>query len=308
MKFSWSMASFTNPHEVIELARVAEESGFHAVAFGEHLVHPLEIESDYPYKARPAGPPTTSTSSEAAVDPVRAGIRTIDENSVALNLWATAGAVLAATTQIKFMSTLALLPLRHPLVAANAAATLAGLSNNRFVFGVGLGWMREEYDALGVPWRERAGRFDEALEIMDRAWRGVSEPYEGKYFSFEAMGTNPTPPAPIPLYFGGHSEPMLKRAALRGDGWICAPKPGLAKEQMQVLREMRRSAGVDARPFELVAMLKEPDPSLVGELAGFGIDHFVFSSPWRPDLGHFDPADKIDALKELAAKARRVCV
>jgi probable F420-dependent oxidoreductase len=288
MKYSLSL-SYTNPHEVINLAQTAESAGFFGIAMGEHLLHPVEIASDYPYKATPDGP------------------RSIDHNAPLLNLWTTAGAIMGSTTSLHFMTSLYLLLLRHPLVSANAAATLAGISGNRFIFGVGLGWMREEYDELGVPWSGRGKRFDEALDIMERAWNGVSEPHEGEHYSFKAMGTNPLPPAPVPLYFGGHAEAAMQRAADRGDGWMCAPRPDLVKHQVQTITEMRKAAGRDDRPFEFAVMLKQPDESLIGELAGVGIDHFIISCPWRPDLANqTDPTDKAAALTDMGEKLRKI--
>lgn len=288
MKFSLSL-SYTDPHELIDLAQTAESSGFFGIAMGEHLLHPVEIGSDYPYKQTPDGP------------------RSIDHNAPLLDLWTTAGAIVGSTKNLHFMTSLYLLLLRHPLVSANAAATLAGISNNRFEFGVGLGWMREEYEELGVPWHGRGKRFDEALDIMERAWNGVSEPHAGEHYSFKAMGTNPLPPAPVPLYFGGVAEGAMRRAADRGDGWICAPRPDLVEEQVRTITEMRKSSAGSDRPFEFCAMLKQPDASLISELSGVGITHFIISSPWRPDLANqSDPADKVPALRDLGEKLGKI--
>jgi probable F420-dependent oxidoreductase len=288
MKYSLSL-SYAAPHEVIGLAQTAESAGFFGIAMGEHLLHPVEIASDYPYKPTADGP------------------RSIDHNAPLLNLWATAGAIIGSTKNLHFMTSVYLLLLRHPLVSANAAATMVGISGNRFEFGVGLGWMREEYDELGVPWQGRGKRFDEALDIMERAWNGISEPHEGEHYSFRAMGTNPTPPVPVPLYFGGHSEPAMRRAVDRGRGWICAPRPDLAKEQVEVINEMRRVAGKDDQDFEFCAMLKQPNESLIGELSEAGIDHFIISCPWRPDLaGPTESGDKLAVLEDTGEALRKI--
>lgn len=288
MKYSVSLA-YADPHEVIDLAQAAESAGFFAIAVGDHILHPVDIASDYPYKATPDGP------------------RSIDHNAPLLELWTTAGAIAGSTKNLHFMTSLYLLLLRHPLVSANAAATLAGISNNRFIFGVGLGWMQEEYEELGVPWRGRGKRFDEALDIMDRAWSGLSEPHQGEHYSFKAMGTNPLPPEPIPLYFGGNAEAAMQRAADRGDGWVCPPTPDLVKQQVQAITEMRKAAGRDDRPFEFTAMLKQPDESLIGELAGVGVDHFIVSSPWRPEFAkQADSGDKVASLTDLGEKLRKI--
>ncbi|WP_280295700.1 TIGR03619 family F420-dependent LLM class oxidoreductase [Nocardia abscessus] len=288
MKYSLSL-SYTTPREVINMAQAAESSGFFGIAMGEHLFHPVDIASDYPYKPTPDGP------------------RSIDHKAPLLNLWTTAGAIIGSTKNLHFMTSVYLLVLRHPLVSANAAATLAGISNNRFEFGVGLGWMREEYEELGVPWQGRGKRFDEALDIMERAWNGVSEPHDGEHYSFKAMGTNPLPPAPVPLYFGGHSEPAMRRAVDRGRGWICAPRPDLAKEQVRTITEMRTVSGKEGSPFEFCAMVKQPDAALIGELTDIGIGHFIVSSPWRPDLANqTDPDEKLAALIDMGEGLRKI--
>ena len=288
MKFSLSL-SYTNPSEVVDLAQAAERMGFFGITMGEHLLHPVNIGSDYTYKSTPDGP------------------RSIDHNTPLLNLWATAGAILGSTKHLHFMTAVCLLPLYHPIVSANAASTLAGMSNNRFALGVGIGWMREEYDELGVPWVGRGKRFDEALDVIERAWNGVSGPYEGEHYSISAMGTNPLPPAPIPLHFGGHSEAMMRRAADRGSGWICPPTPDAMLDQIRTITEMRNASGRENHPFEFSALLKQPDASLIRELASGGVEHFILSSPWRPEhANQTDPGEKIPALTNLAQQMRKI--
>jgi probable F420-dependent oxidoreductase len=284
MKYSLSM-HYADPQDVIGIAKAAEESGFFAITVGDHVVHPVNIESDYPYKAVPGGP------------------RSMDHEAPLLNPWVTAGSVVAATTKLHFMTSVYLLLLRHPLLSANAAATLAGISGNRFLFGVGIGWMREDFEALGIPQEDRGAHFDESLDIMDRAWKGISEAHKGRFYSFEAMGTNPVPPQPIPLYFGGHAEAAMRRAALRGSGWICPPRVDLMKEQVETMGRLREELGVADKPFEFVAMLKQPDLAVMEELAEVGVSHVIVSSPWRPDVATMAAGEtKPDAVAGLGSK------
>jgi probable F420-dependent oxidoreductase len=283
MKYSLSLA-YADPQDVIGLAHVAEESGFFAIAMGEHVVHPVNIQSDYPYRAVPGS------------------TRSIDHNAPLLNTWVTAGAVVGATTSLHFMTSVYLPLLRHPLLSGNAAATLAGISDSRFLFGVGIGWMREDFEALRVPQEARGQHLDECLDIMDRAWKGISEAHRGRFYSFEPMGTNPVPPRPIPLYFGGHAEPAMKRAAQRGSGWICPPRIDLMEQQVQTINQMRDEMGVAGNPFEFVAMLKKPDLAVMEQLAEVGVSHIIVSSPWRPDVATMAPGQtKLDALAELGS-------
>ncbi len=283
MKYSLSLA-YAGPEELVDIAKTAEGAGFFAISMGEHVVHPVNIQSEYPYKAVPGGP------------------RSIDHEAPLLNLWVTAGAVVAATTKLHFMTSVYLQLLRHPLISANAAATLAGMSGNRFVFGVGIGWMLEDYEALGIPTDNRGAHFDESLDIIDLAWKGISEPHKGRFYSFEAMGTNPVPPKPIPLYFGGHAEPAMRRAALRGDGWICAPRIDLMKDQIETIGRYREEYGTADKPFEFCAMMKQPDLAVIASLAGAGVSHIIVSSPWRPDVASVRPGEsRLEALAALGA-------
>ena len=284
MKFSLSL-SYTDPSEVVDVAQAAERLGFYSITMGEHLMHPVNVGSEYTYP----GPPS------------------FDQNTPLLNLWATAGGILGSTKHLHFMSAVCVLPLYHPVVSANAASTLAGMSHNRFALGVGVGWLREEYDELGVPWTGRGKRFDEALDIIERAWNGVSEPYEGEHYSIKAMGTNPRPPAQIPLHFGGLAEAMMQRAADRGDGWICPPTPDLMLDQIRTINQMRRASGRENRPFEFSAIFKQPDASLIRELNSAGVKHFILSAPWRPEhANQTDPGEKIPALTNLAQQMRKI--
>lgn len=128
--------------------------------------------------------------------------------------------VAASTRQLKFFSNIVVLPYRNPFVTAKAAATFQVLSKGRFILGVGIGYQKAEFDALGVPFSQRAGRTDEALETIRLAWKGGPVVKQGKYFN--AIGNEPRPvptPAP-PIWVGGGSDKAVERAARLGDGWL----------------------------------------------------------------------------------------
>jgi probable F420-dependent oxidoreductase len=284
MKFSL-VISYIQPGELIEIAQAAERAGFHALAMGDHPVHPVDVAPTYPYGD------AKGTSSVQAHTPQ-------------LDPWVTAGVIAAATERLRFLTSVYLLLFRHPLVTAKAAATFQGASNGRLLFGTGLGWMPEEFACMGVPYAQRGKRFEEALDILEAMWAGGEVEHHGELYDFPAIGTNPTPTAPIPLYFGGHSERMMDRAARRGDGWICAPKLETMAQQIATVRERREAHGRADRPFEFVGMCHRAERSVVEQLASLGIEHLIVRSPWRPDLPTGPPVEghKPDLVEEMGAQ------
>jgi probable F420-dependent oxidoreductase len=126
----------------------------------------------------------------------------------------------AATTRLKVLSNVLVLPYRNPFLTAKAAATLQVLSDNRLILGVGVGYQKAEFDALGAPFIERGALTDEALETIRLAWKGGAVVKQGK--GFNAVGNEPRPipsPAP-PIWIGGASDKAVERAARLGDGWM----------------------------------------------------------------------------------------
>ena len=121
-----------------------------------------------------------------------------------------------------------MLPLRHPLAVARAVLTLQELADGRLLFGAGLGWLREEFEALGVPFAGRAARFEESLDILRKAWAGGAFEHHGAVYDFGPVELT-AQQARIPLILGGNTAPALRRAALRADGWFASGTPSLAE-------------------------------------------------------------------------------
>jgi probable F420-dependent oxidoreductase len=140
-------------------------------------------------------------------------------------------AAVAARTRRVTVGTAILLPaLRHPLLLAHAAATVDRVADGRLVLGVGAGWVQQEFDALGVPFDQRVGRFLETIEICRRVWRAGDEPvsFDGRYFSFRDVRLFPQPTRPEgpPIWVGGAMQPAARRAGKRFDGWMpTSPTP-----------------------------------------------------------------------------------
>jgi probable F420-dependent oxidoreductase len=237
VKFVCSLA-FVPPEELIPLARAADEAGFEAVAVSDHVVHPRRIVTPYPYTAdgAPRWQPFTPWP-----DP-----------------WVAIGAMAAATERLRFLTSIFVLPMRNPFLVAKAVATAAVLSGSRVTLGVGAGWMREEFDLLEQPFEGRGARMDEMIEVLRALWSGGFVEHRGRFYAFDALEMSPVPSEPVPIWVGGISEPALRRAAQRGDGWISDLHTteeirGLAA-RLAALRADSERADL---PFALVAALKD---------------------------------------------------
>jgi probable F420-dependent oxidoreductase len=234
----WQSLAFTEADQLVELARIAEAVGFHGVMVSDHLFYPGKLDSRYPYS--PDGHPGF-TPDTPWPEP-----------------WSAIAAMAAVTTRLRFTTAVYILPLRHPLEVAKATATAAVLSGDRIALGIGSGWMKEEFDALGVDFATRGRRTDEMVEVLRKLWTGGMVEHHGKCFDFDRLQIAPAPSAPLPIWVGGASDAALRRAA-RLDGWIGAGDTRadlLAK--LERLRALRSAAGRSHQPFESVCALVEP--------------------------------------------------
>lgn len=252
MKF-WQVASFSEPDQLLDIARGAEEAGFEGLLLSDHLFFPGRLESRYPYSAD--GKPMFD-GSVPFPDP-----------------WVAIAAMAAVTTRLRFGTMVYILPLRHPLEVAKAVGTAAFLSNGRVLLGTGAGWIREEYAALGVDFATRGRRYDEMIEVLRKAWTGAMVEHRGPIFDLGSFQMSPAPNAPVPIAIGGTSEPALRRAARLGDGWIgTGQSPDEAAALLGRLRELRQGAGRDGAPFEaIVPLTTPPDPDTFARLSDLGM-------------------------------------
>jgi probable F420-dependent oxidoreductase len=189
----------TDPSFVAELGHVVEDSGCESLWTVEHVVVPGHYDSIYPF--HPTGKMRLDANDNIP-DPIT---------------WMTYLA--AKTTTLKLGVGVLILPLRNPVVLAKQLATLDQLSGGRIIAGVGLGWMSEEYDAVGVPFERRGTRADEYIDAMHALWSQSPATYEGEFVSFRNIHCVPRPIAGrVPLVIGGVSKAAVRRAVLRGDG------------------------------------------------------------------------------------------
>ncbi len=190
------------PETLSLLTRKGEEFGYDALYCGDHILIPKNIASMYPYSETgeyPGGP-----------------------SGEALELLTLLAFLAGQTSKIRLVTSVIIVPYRDPLVAAKALATLDVLSQGRLVVGIGVGWMREEFEALNLlPFEERGAVTDEYIRAFKELWTSDSPHFEGKYVQFDDIVFLPKPvqkPHP-PIWVGGESRPALRRTAELADGW-----------------------------------------------------------------------------------------
>ena len=203
MKFALHFGNFAfpDPEGARRLVRLAEAAGFDSVFAVEHVVVPDNYTSVYPYApgGRLPGGPSVNFP-----DPL---------------IWLTW--VAAATTRLRFMTAVMILPQRNPLVLAKEVATLDYLSGGRIELGIGVGWLKEEFDALGIPFERRGKRADEYVAAMRALWASDGASFAGEFVNFDKVNCNPKPVAKsVPIVVGGHSEAAARRAGRLGDGFF----------------------------------------------------------------------------------------
>lgn len=278
MKF-WQPITWAETDQLIDIARFAEEVGFHGLMSGDHALYPQTMRPDYPYSD--TGYPPQTAESEYP------------------DQWALFGALAAATSRIRFTCGVYVLPLRNPIEVAKACATLSVLSEGRFVLGAGAGWMREEFDIYGVDFKTRGKRLNECLELLPKLWGGGMVEHHGEFFDFPPIQLSPPASHNIPIYIGGANKLALKRAAKHGDGWIGAGNsPEQVPELMQELYRLRVEAGRDHLPFDtLVGLMAAPELSTFEPLFDSGMTSGL-NMPFEYALGRGSSLDDKKRLME----------
>jgi probable F420-dependent oxidoreductase len=280
------------PQDLLNLARHAERLGFEGLWFGEHYVIPRTYAGHHPSRKE------TPTDQNDARDKAILGddVRIYDP-------WFLLGAVAGATKRLKIGTAICIVPMNNPLILARHTATAHDVSGGRFLLGAGAGWLKEEFDAIGVPFEERGARLDETIEILRKAWAGGYFSHEGKHFQFGELQITPHP-TKVPLVCGGNSGPALRRVARVADAWINSAKITLqeALELRDTIEGARKAQGTDGRPFEYFVRPHTPGPDDVGGYVREGFRNIVL---WGPDVWPNDPGVPLEAkVAQLERVAR----
>jgi probable F420-dependent oxidoreductase len=233
MRFAVVLPSFGPPardpavqSRLRDVAEAADELGYHVVFTAEHLIYPREIRTPYPYGGR---------FPFAVTDPV-------------LDVPTTLAWVAAVTKHVRLAASVMVLPYHEPIALAKALTTIDVLSGGRLMVGVASGWLREEFDLLGVPFRERGARTDEYLAALRALWTEERVTFRGRFVRLEDAAFFPKPiqkPYP-PIWIGGASAAAFRRVARIGDGWLAVPRsPAALATDVAAIRREAEAAGRD---------------------------------------------------------------
>lgn len=282
MRFSYA-ESMTEPSFYAPLARAAEEAGFDSFVVPDSIAYPRDSDSTYPFNPD--------------------GSREFIEDKPFVEPFVLAAALGAVTERIRFTTFVVKLPVRHPVLVAKQASSVAVLTGDRLVLGVGVSPWREDYELTGTPWEGRGRRMDEAIDVLRGLTRGGWFEYHGEVFDVPAAKMAPVPSRPVPILVGGHSDAALRRAA-RLDGWMHGGgDPADLPALLDRLATFRKAAGREGGPFEVHAISADAyDPDGVRRLEDQGVTDVVVGFRW-PYVRGADTQplrEKIDLLRRYA--------
>ncbi len=274
------IGSGADPRVLEAVARSADATGFSTLWSGEHVVMVDRPDSRYPYS--PDGTIAVPSDSDW-LDPL-----------IALSY------IAAVTSNIRIATGILLLPQHNPLLVAKQSASLDVLSQGRFALGVGIGWSSQEFEALGVPFQNRAQRTREYVEVLRTLWQEDVSSYEGDYVRFREVRSYPKPfrNRRLPVILGGNSDAALDRVVAYGDGWYGFNlSSGELPERLRAVSSRCEQSGRDRATLEIAVSLQDGRPQDTAELGAMGVSELVIvGSP---------PADPAESQRWVAALAHR---
>jgi len=270
MKFGLMFANvgpFGQPAGLTALAQTAEAHDIESLWTVEHVVVPVGYVSRYPYSPTGKMPgPENSPIPDPVLPLVYAA---------------------AVTKKIRLGTGIMILPQRHPLYVAKEIATLDQLSAGRAILGIGIGWLAEEFSALGIPFAERASRTREAVAVLRAMWSEGPQSFEGKHYRFSALESNPKPVQKpgVPIVVGGHSEMSARRAARYGDGFFPAvADPAQLEDLLRAMRDECAKLGRDVAEIEVSAGVGFVDVDQARRYRDLGVARLGIAPPaFDPD-------------------------
>jgi probable F420-dependent oxidoreductase len=261
------------------VAVAADAAGFSTLWAGEHVVMVDSPASRYPYSAD--------------------GLIAVPSDADWLDPMVGLSFAAAATRRIELATGVLLVPEHNPVLLAKQAASIDVLCGGRLTLGIGVGWSREEFVALGIPYERRGARATEYVAAMRTLWREDVASFDGEFVAFDRVRVNPKPlrERRIPIMLGGNSDAALRRVASWGDCWYGFNLAGVeaVHGRISVLRELCLDAGRDMAALRLAVALERPEPQDVAALSEMGVGEIVLvASP--PD----DPEAAADWVRDLA--------
>ncbi len=261
MKFGltapYQMGAIEDGDYATRFARLAEELGFESVWVVEHAVMCVECHSKYPYHPSGRSPFDEDVTQP---DPL---------------IWLTWAA--AATERLRLGTGILILPQRNPVVLAKTLASADRLSGGRMMLGMGVGWVREEADAVGTSFDDRGRRANEYIDIMRALWREPVSSFQGEYHSFSGVVSKPKPvqEGGVPIIVGGHSKAAARRAGRQGDGFypLGVDLDGM-RGLVDVMSQAAREADRDPATIE-ITMGGAPNADLAAQYRDAGVGRTV---------------------------------
>lgn len=261
----------------------AEAIGFEAIWVPDRLVVPLQLDSRYPYNDT--------------------GVPHFKPETPVPDPWVMLTHLAGVTRTLKLGVGVYVLPLRNAFSTAKTIATAQDVSEGRLLFGVGTGWIREEYAAVGLPFDRRAARAEEMLAVMRSLWTGGPVKYDGEFLRFKAVQMSPPISRVPPIFWGGITPAAIRRAVRLADG--CYGPPCTLGQNIRVRQEISQAlqaAGRDPATFELWPRVSEPvDPSLFGRYRDAGFLRLVVKPP-----DNLVNSARMDWMSEVSAHTKSI--
>ncbi len=270
MKFGVSLivrGKHASPAAFVAQAQQAEALGYDAVWASDHIFFP-KLKQSYPNTPHGGLPPAWEEGYWESLSVLQH--------------------VAAHTRRVTVGTSVLILPMHHPIEAAKRVAALDQFSGGRFIFGVGVGWLKDEFDALGWPFKQRGARTDEGLEICRKLWTEHRPTHQGRFHSFEEAIFDPKPlqkPHP-PIWIGGHSPEALRRVARFGNCWH--PFRVSHAQLVETLPKLKRALAEQGRRLEEIGIAPKQAVTFQDQPAAQGQD----STEGRPQ-------DILDAVRRL---------
>ncbi|WP_109506626.1 TIGR03619 family F420-dependent LLM class oxidoreductase [Nocardioides speluncae] len=225
MRFTYAEA-MTQASYYAPLAQAAEAAGYTSMTVADSLIYPADSDARYPYTDK--------------------GDREFLEGKEFIETLVMCSYLAGVTSTLRFTPFVLKLPVRPPVLVAKQAASIAHLSGNRLGLGIGLSPWPEDFAAMGVPWAKRGKRMDECIDILRGLWTGDYFEYDGEFYQVPPLKICPAPSENLPLLVGGHADAALRRAVLKGDGWMHGGGPHEDLDDLLTrLAAIRRQEGVE---------------------------------------------------------------